>query len=70
MTKKFCVLLFSYQSYPLFATLQPKRIEDDAMAIDAMEMMEEHGISQLLVEKNGDYAGVIHIHDLIKEGII
>ena len=40
------------------------------MAIDAMELMEEHGISQLLVEKNGDYAGVIHIHDLIKEGII
>lgn len=48
----------------------PKRIEEDAMAIDAMEMMEEHGISQLLVEKDGNYAGVIHIHDLIKEGII
>ncbi len=48
----------------------PKRIDEDAMAIDAMELMEEHGISQLLVEKNGMYAGVIHIHDLIKEGII
>ncbi|NRA92269.1 MAG: KpsF/GutQ family sugar-phosphate isomerase [Psychroserpens sp.] len=48
----------------------PKRIDEDAMAIDAMELMEEHGISQLLVEKNGNYAGVIHIHDLIKEGII
>ena len=48
----------------------PKRIDENAMAIDAMELMEEHGISQLLVEKNGDYAGVIHIHDLIKEGII
>ena len=48
----------------------PKRIDEDAMAIDAMELMEKHGISQLLVEKNGDYAGVIHIHDLIKEGII
>ncbi|MEY8848374.1 SIS domain-containing protein [Psychroserpens sp. XS_ASV72] len=48
----------------------PKRIEEDAMAIDAMEMMEEHGISQLLVEKDGAYAGVIHIHDLIKEGIL
>ncbi|WP_431135871.1 KpsF/GutQ family sugar-phosphate isomerase [Psychroserpens mesophilus] len=48
----------------------PKRIDEDAMAIDAMELMEEHGISQLLVEKNGEYAGVIHIHDLIKEGII
>ncbi|MEM5564557.1 KpsF/GutQ family sugar-phosphate isomerase [Psychroserpens sp. AS72] len=48
----------------------PKRIDEDAMAIDAMELMEKYGISQLLVEKNGDYAGVIHIHDLIKEGII
>ncbi|WP_033956467.1 KpsF/GutQ family sugar-phosphate isomerase [Psychroserpens jangbogonensis] len=48
----------------------PKRIDEDAMAIDAMELMEEHGISQLLVEKDGEYAGVIHIHDLIKEGLI
>ena len=48
----------------------PKRIDEDAMAIDAMELMETNGISQLLVEKNGEYAGVIHIHDLIKEGII
>lgn len=48
----------------------PKRIDEDAMAIDAMEMMENNNISQLLVEKDGEYAGVIHIHDLIKEGII
>ena len=48
----------------------PKSINADAMAIDAMEVMESHSISQLLVEENGKYAGVIHIHDLIKEGII
>jgi len=48
----------------------PKRIEEEAMAIDAMEVLEENGISQLLVEKDGRYAGVVHIHDLIKEGII
>ena len=48
----------------------PKRIAEDAMAIDAMEVLEENGISQLLVEKEGHYAGVVHIHDLIKEGII
>jgi len=48
----------------------PKRIEEEAMAIDAMEVLEENGISQLLVEKDGHYAGVVHIHDLIKEGII
>ncbi|GAA3567588.1 KpsF/GutQ family sugar-phosphate isomerase [Snuella lapsa] len=48
----------------------PKRIAADAMAIDAKELMENNDISQLLVEENGLYAGVVHIHDLIKEGII
>ena len=48
----------------------PKRIEASAMAIDALEVMENYGISQLLVEENGAYAGIVHLHDLIKEGII
>jgi len=48
----------------------PKRIETEAMAIDALEVMETNEISQLLVEENGKYAGVVHLHDLIKEGII
>ena len=48
----------------------PKRIHADAMAVDALELMETHGISQLLVEEDGNYAGVIHLHDLIREGII
>lgn len=48
----------------------PKRIEEDAMAIDAMELLETYGISQILVENNGNYAGVVHIHDLIREGIL
>ncbi|MCF6294185.1 MAG: KpsF/GutQ family sugar-phosphate isomerase [Flavobacteriaceae bacterium] len=48
----------------------PKTIEANAMAVDAMELMEKHGISQLLVEEEGLYAGVVHLHDLIKEGIL
>ena len=48
----------------------PKCIDYNAMAVDAMELMEEYGISQLIVEKEGSYAGVVHLHDLIKEGII
>ncbi|WOD45292.1 KpsF/GutQ family sugar-phosphate isomerase [Hwangdonia lutea] len=48
----------------------PKHINVDAMAVDALEVMETNGISQLLVEDNGNYAGVVHLHDLIKEGII
>lgn len=49
---------------------KPKCISEDAMAVEAMEVMENNGISQLLVENNDQYAGVVHIHDLIKEGII
>lgn len=49
---------------------KPKTIEADAMAVDAMELMEKYGISQLLVEEKGQYAGVVHLHDLIKEGIL
>lgn len=48
----------------------PKRIESKAMAVEALEIMEANDISQLLVEEDGKYAGVVHLHDLIKEGII
>lgn len=48
----------------------PKRIEAGAMAVDALEIMQKHDITQLLVEDKGHYMGVIHLHDLIKEGIL
>jgi len=48
----------------------PRTIAVSAMAIEAMELMETNEISQLLVQDNGRFVGVVHIHDLIKEGII
>lgn len=48
----------------------PKTIANDAMAVQAMELMDKHGITQLLASKNGKYTGVVHIHNLTKEGII
>ncbi|MCW8981213.1 MULTISPECIES: KpsF/GutQ family sugar-phosphate isomerase [Altibacter] len=48
----------------------PKIISNDAMAVEAMELMDTHGITQLLAETNGKYSGVVHIHNLTKEGII
>ena len=51
-------------------THNPKKINNDAMAIEAMELMDKHGITQILAEKNGRYCGVVHIHNLTKEGII
>ncbi|OGS73459.1 MAG: D-arabinose 5-phosphate isomerase [Flavobacteria bacterium RIFCSPLOWO2_12_FULL_35_11] len=47
----------------------PKTINVDAMAIEAMETMENNKISQILVEDNSVYIGVVHLHDLLKEGI-
>lgn len=48
----------------------PKIINNNAMAVDAMDVLEENGISQLIAEENGTYAGIVHLHNLIKEGII
>ena len=47
----------------------PKSIQADAMAIEALETMENHNITQILVEDNSNYVGVVHLHDLLKEGI-
>lgn len=47
----------------------PKTIQVDAMAIEALEAMENNNITQILVKDNATYAGVVHMHDLIKEGI-
>ncbi len=51
-------------------TENPKKIDNDAMAVEALEMMDTHGITQILAEENGRYSGVVHIHNLSKEGII
>ena len=48
----------------------PKTIASDVLAVNALDEMRKHNISQLVVEENGKYAGIIHLHDLIKEGII
>jgi arabinose-5-phosphate isomerase len=48
----------------------PKTIASGVLAVTALDEMKENNISQLVVEENGKYAGIIHIHDLIKEGII
>jgi len=48
----------------------PKTIKYNAMALEALELMENNNITQLLVTKNGNYKGVVHLHDILKEGII
>jgi len=50
--------------------INPKGIDIHEMAITAFRMMEEKGITQLIVLKEGEYAGMIHIHDIMREGIL
>jgi len=50
---------------------QPKTILHNALAVDALNKMQKHNISQLVViDENNNYKGMIHLHDLLKEGII
>lgn len=48
----------------------PVSIEPNLLAVDALEIMKAKSISQLVVADNSLYKGIVHIHDIIKEGII
>ena len=48
----------------------PKTIAAEAMATEALEALKNNNISQLVVTQKEMYAGIIHLHDLIREGII
>lgn len=51
-------------------TSDPKSVKADTLAVKALEILQDNGISQLLVFENGTYAGIVHIHNLINEGIL
>jgi len=51
-------------------TSDPKSVDVDTLAIKALAILQSKGISQLLAFENGSYAGVVHIHNLINEGIL
>jgi arabinose-5-phosphate isomerase len=48
----------------------PKKISQNELAVDALVLMRKANISQLLVVDDKKYAGIIHLHDLVREGII
>jgi arabinose-5-phosphate isomerase len=51
-------------------TRKPKTIHENTLAVDALQMMKDHQITNIFVVNDEDsYLGVIHIHDIIKEGI-
>ena len=50
-------------------TSDPKTIEPEALVVDALHKMRHNSITQLPVVKDGKYLGIIHLHDILKEGI-
>jgi len=51
-------------------TLHPKTIESSQLAVNALDIMRKKNITQLIVLENNRYAGIVHLHDLVREGII
>jgi arabinose-5-phosphate isomerase len=49
---------------------QPKTIDADELAVNAINIMQQNNISQIIVTKQNHFFGFIHLHDLLKEGII
>lgn len=48
----------------------PKTIGPDALAVDALALMRKHSITQLLVFEKEIYQGIVHLHDLVREGLV
>lgn len=48
----------------------PKTLEKNSMAIEAVEVMKQNNITQLIIMDGEQYLGVVHFHDLLKEGLI
>lgn len=61
---------FSHLTAKDIMTKNPKLIEFDAKVIDAFQILEKYKITQLVVVENDIYRGVLHLHDILKEGIV
>ena len=48
----------------------PKTISPDEYAINAFEMMRKNNITTLIVVKGQKYLGIVHLHDMLKEGFV
>jgi arabinose-5-phosphate isomerase len=51
-------------------SVNPKHISSDILVVDALNTMENYSITQLIVVDEGEYRGVIHLHDILKEGVV
>jgi arabinose-5-phosphate isomerase len=51
-------------------TPKPITVDPEALAIEALDILRSNNISQLVVANNGIYRGILHLHDLVREGIV
>ena len=51
-------------------TQNPKTVNRDMMAVEALALMKSNNITQLVVSEGDNFVGFVHLHDLLKEGII
>lgn len=51
-------------------SIHPKTIGPEELAVNALDLLRKNEITQLVVTENNKYLGIIHLHDLIKEGLI
>ncbi len=51
-------------------TAGPRTVDENELVVNALELMRQNKITQLPVLKNGIFAGIVHMHDIVKEGII
>jgi arabinose-5-phosphate isomerase len=53
------------------STTNPKTVLAEELAVNALELLRINDISQLIVmDNNNNYLGILHLHDLIREGIV
>jgi arabinose-5-phosphate isomerase len=68
-------MLENYQHFELLTakeimSVNPKTISKDNLAIEAFNLMEENNITQIIVSNDKKYLGMVHLHDILKEGIV
>jgi arabinose-5-phosphate isomerase len=51
-------------------SINPKSVQKETLAAEALGIMEVNNITQLIVTDNESYVGIIHLHDILKEGIL
>lgn len=51
-------------------TAHPKSVDKDMMAVEALQLMKKHNITQVVVVSKEKYLGFVHLHDLLREGIV